>query len=485
MTFTDAVSESGLEITDSALNGLMDAEKARMIFGSYLMQGFGAVCSDFAARFVPDADALAESAGCGIMQEVTDRIIPDDLRTARYFLDHPQLALPLARFGNIKAVQTLRRINAFVPRNSKQGRRLGYIMDGALLLSDSFLSFYRRDGCFNPAYIRKRLEESPFTSCLPQGTGLDKKGHGEVTVGRCGYAVAVTKDLRLRFTNRATGKTSAVITDPGRRSVFEPTDTEIGLKHLKHYLSHTRRVIRDILGDMYLAGCTIAAERFLRFLADPLLRPFCEHTVFRQNGADFMVTAKGLVDACGNAYSPGSGNIGIPHPMEMNEGALASFRHMLGRRKPFLPQLREPVFTLADLRAGSTPVGTVHIPDNPGSRPQLYIARTMLPGCAADALCARQMLPQNGRYSRSGMISAEYEEGDKLLNHIVYLLKGAVLRSSIEQDDISVLPILLLDQPKKHLKKALSAGATHITAALLEAVNGSRRPCRPSAEFFL
>ena len=450
-------------------------DAAEQVLAAYLRQGLGPKGEPVAARFDPDAETVVSGSGELVFGELLRRLIPPEKWQVEPFLEHPEWAFLVARFGGFQGAEALQEMNFAVrPFGGKADRsRLGHILEAAPRLSPGLAGMLRRRGwrlVIDDDAVYFRLRWSPYSSCIPEGTVIGADGSGLFACGCREYHLRIVGDLRLKCIDPATGDvTRDLEAFMSQRSLhWACPETHEQVRQLIRYLRALTHAVSEVLEELYLLRRSLPAHRFRQLLADPLLQPYFTYLVCRQDSTDFMVADKGLERSDRTPYTLSEAPVSVPHPLLMDEDVLKAFRSRPKRSKPLLSQLREPVYDFSrlgpDMNSGryGDPFFMV---DSSGLR--VDIGRDRIP-------------PSLGRFVKfdprqSAAFVWNMQPGDPMSNHLAYLVDMASADGRLARDDLSVLPLLSLYRPKQNLKKAVSCGAAQITAGLLETVKQSGR----------
>ena len=419
------------------------------------------------AEFNTEAEEIAARAGADVMSTLTAEVLPKKKVTLDNLLLHPEWALVIGRYGDAEQIRHLKDIDADLCRSGCQGgRRLGFLIDEAFALSGQLEAAVRKSGRLRTGWIFRHVFSSPYKSCIPEGTMIGPDGTGSAQTSEGPMALSMTPEFRLRYTDPVDGKVAGTVPEwlfiqPGDRRLRD------AFAVTQRYLTALRQELQDLLEQTYLLGETMPGQWLTKIAEDPLIARYFRYVVFRQADKDFMLMPGGFITSDGSAFTPHPNFlVNVPHPLEMDGDTLAAFRAVPKRGYAKVPQLREPAYDMTEL---------------PNIVPTYNAQIIAEDGRAVLAVRSTRFVPHGVRkackaYSTNSFYPSyrfPVRAGDRLVNHILYQMDSASVPDRLKQDDLSLLPLLRADNPKRALRDAIKAGAAAVTAALLEETSGT------------
>lgn len=482
LTDAEILKRSSLKLPKN-LSGLSRTD-AQAALAPYLVQGMDPASAQIRAEFHAEADAIADRAGAASMGDLVGRMLTEKKVTTEALQEHPEWVLLIGRYGDAAQIRHLKLIESRLDRSSWIGgsrlrnRLLGHLIDEAMALSGQMEAAMYGSSKVRNEWIWRYIFGSPYHSCIPDGALIGPDGKGSVPTSLGPMKLSITPEFRLRYTDPKSGKKKA------REPEFlygRPEDREClsALAELRRYVTMLQSDLRGLLDSMYLLGDAIAATCLPRIAADPLLASFFKYVVFRQVNTDFMLITDGFVTADGVDYTPMPYElVSVPHPLAMHDDALAAFRAMPKQRYANVTQLREPIYDVTDLPERMfVDVDQDEAKVFKEAEKDFLLVREFYLPQGVWSVCRKYLEPSpRNRYHKVNKwyIIPVHTEGP-LANHILYKLDLQSAASRIKLDDMQLMPLLRLNNPKRALQRAIKAGAVKLTAALLEEVSEGRK----------
>lgn len=413
---------------------------------------------------------------------------------------YPSVLPMLCRFGSprqIKALTDSHKAWGEWGNYGTKGRIAQKTLEQALVLSDTRAAvvFLEKLGMLEPyAKMRGLTVDEVYESHLFD-FGFNQTGLKTLDLGSTQIDITLTPALTLELVNRANGKTLRSIPKAGvdpavhKKAANELDDMRQNLK--KAVLLKQRQLWKD-----YLEGTPSPVDAWKRnYLSNPFLNRIARILIWEQAGKTFLLTDSGPVDSAGAAVTLTTDDVRVAHPMEMEHEEVAAWQRYFtsqGLKQPF-QQIWEPVLPESDFRPDR--YASCSIPNlffrGQGKRGihitwayADYFENLDLTIEGFD-LNFRPDVQDSDRVEISSLQPARW---NRRANMIVAWLDKLTVYDRVKKDDPSVMDQMdsfTLAQVTEFIEAAQKAGATNVTALLLEYKNAHFGGFDPMDEFTL
>lgn len=442
-----------------------------------------------------EADEAAALLSYDSLCDAMDRV-SDNLNGPAY----PAILPMLCRFGSpkqIKALTASHKAWGEWGNYGSKGRTAQKALEQALVLSDTRAAvvFLEKLDKLEPYAKMRGLTVDEVYETHLFDFGFDAAGLRTFDLGVTQIDATLTPSLTLELVNRATGKSVRSIP----KAKIDPVVQKKAANELDDMRQNLKKAVflkqRQLWND-YLEGTLFPVDSWKKsYLSNYFLNRIARILVWQQAGKTFLLTDSGAVDSAGNAVTLTADDVRVAHPMEMDREDVAAWQRYFtshGLKQPF-GQIWEPVLPESDFR-----------PDRykSCSIPNLFFRGQDKRGIQivwsyADYYENFDLTidgfdvtfdPDPQDPDRVEITNLQPVHWNRRTNMIVAWLDKLTVYDRVKKDDPSVMDQMdafTLAQVTEFIETAQKAGATNVTALLLEYKNTHFGGFDPMDEFTL